>query len=253
MKTSSELKQLAKARLRGNFPISISVIILQILCLIPILFFSDLLQRNFNNYALNFIYGTFTGLLINALSHLLSCGCQYFFLNLSRNRELKCSNLFFGFKNPDTFIISFLATFIVQFIISLPINLIVYYLIRSNNISDAYSLLFYSQITIILIFILTLFFTFGFIFINFIIMDNPNIPALEAVKMSWRMTKGQKLHILYITLSFIPLALLCVLTLGIGLLWLLPYVHTTTAFLYRDTIGELNPPNEYIQEEANQF
>ncbi|KUH45897.1 hypothetical protein M2E15_3170 [Bacillus mycoides] len=41
--------------------------------------------------------------------------------------------------------------------------------------------------------------------------------------------KGHKLDLFLLWLSFIGWAILAILTLGIGFLWLSPYVGTTTA------------------------
>ena len=49
------------------------------------------------------------------------------------------------------------------------------------------------------------------------------------MKESKNLMKGYKLDLFLLWLSFIGWALLAILTLGIGFLWLSPYVSTTTA------------------------
>ncbi|SHI23495.1 Uncharacterized membrane protein [Sporobacter termitidis DSM 10068] len=66
----------------------------------------------------------------------------------------------------------------------------------------------------------------------FILTDNPDIGYGRALKLSMAMTYGQKWRIFVLYLSFIGWALLAVLTLGIGLLFLTPYITATTAQLY---------------------
>ena len=63
------------------------------------------------------------------------------------------------------------------------------------------------------------------------------------MKESIRLMKGNKGRSLYITLSFLPLAFLSVLTCYIGMIWLAPYMDMTMANFYRDIIGELNTPD----------
>jgi uncharacterized membrane protein len=41
-----------------------------------------------------------------------------------------------------------------------------------------------------------------------------------------------------LSLSFIGWALLCILTLGIGFLWLIPYINVSVAKFYQDIKGE---------------
>ena len=46
--------------------------------------------------------------------------------------------------------------------------------------------------------------------------------------------KGHKGRYFYISVSFLPLALLCLVTFGIGFLWLAPYMGMTFANFYVD-------------------
>jgi uncharacterized membrane protein len=66
----------------------------------------------------------------------------------------------------------------------------------------------------------------------YIIADNPNIGARQALKISMRMTQGYKWKIFVMYLSFIGWSLLCVLSLYIGFLWLVPYMELTMTNMY---------------------
>lgn len=66
----------------------------------------------------------------------------------------------------------------------------------------------------------------------YIIADNPNISAKQAMKISIRMTKGYKGSIFVMALSFIGWALLGILSLYIGYLWLVPYMQVTYTNMY---------------------
>ncbi len=66
----------------------------------------------------------------------------------------------------------------------------------------------------------------------FIIANNPDVKATEALKISMKMTNGYKMDIFVLFLSFIGWMLLCCLTLGIGLLWLTPYMNATYTNLF---------------------
>ena len=57
------------------------------------------------------------------------------------------------------------------------------------------------------------------------------------------MMHGNKGRFFYLQISFFGLALLCILTLGIGMLWLYPYMMTTEAFFYLDLTGEIDQPH----------
>jgi uncharacterized membrane protein len=71
----------------------------------------------------------------------------------------------------------------------------------------------------------------------YIIADDPSIKPQDALKKSKAMMNGYKEKLFYLYLRFILLAMLCILTLGIGFLWLIPYIHITMAKFYDDING----------------
>lgn len=68
----------------------------------------------------------------------------------------------------------------------------------------------------------------------YILSDEPTLAATEALAKSKKLMNGYKMKLFQLCLRFFLLALLCILTLGIGFLWLVPYVHTTMAMFYID-------------------
>lgn len=68
----------------------------------------------------------------------------------------------------------------------------------------------------------------------YILHDNPEIGAEEAICRSMKMMDGHKWRLFCLHLSFIGWWLLCILTLGIGTLWLAPYSQNSTAAFYED-------------------
>ncbi len=69
---------------------------------------------------------------------------------------------------------------------------------------------------------------------NFLLLDFPDKKAAGIIKDSFRLMKGSRKRLFFLQLSFIPLRLLCLLTLGIGSLWLEPYMHMTYTLFYLD-------------------
>jgi len=68
----------------------------------------------------------------------------------------------------------------------------------------------------------------------FIMADDSSINATDALKKSKQMMNGYKWKLFGLYLRFFGWALLCILTLGIGFLWLTPWAHVTTAHFYDD-------------------
>lgn len=68
----------------------------------------------------------------------------------------------------------------------------------------------------------------------FIIADDPTIGPLQAITKSKEMMRGHKWKLFLLHWRFLGWVLLCILTLGIGILWLVPYVSTSLAHFYED-------------------
>lgn len=69
---------------------------------------------------------------------------------------------------------------------------------------------------------------------EFISYDEPEISEAEALRRSRRMMKGHKWQLFCLELSFIGWILLSILSLGIGLLWVGPYISQSVAAFYED-------------------
>ena len=74
----------------------------------------------------------------------------------------------------------------------------------------------------------------------YIMRDNPELCNNAAIERSMQMMDGHKMRLFMLDLSFIGWALLCLLTLGIGYLWLGPYVSMSHAAFYEDLKAQQN-------------
>ncbi len=137
----------------------------------------------------------------------LSLGAAIFSLSMSRGKEARLEQIFQGFNNFSTAFITYLL--ILIYVLLWALLLIVPGIIAALG----YSMAFY------------------------ILADDPSIKPQDALKKSKGMMDGYKLKLFYLFLRFFLLALLCILTLGIGFFWLIPYVHVTMAKFYDDIKG----------------
>ena len=74
--------------------------------------------------------------------------------------------------------------------------------------------------------------TYEYAIIPYILADDAEISSKDAFKKAKQMMKGNKWRLFKLEFSFIGWFLLCVLTLGIGTLFLIPYVNAATAEFY---------------------
>lgn len=69
---------------------------------------------------------------------------------------------------------------------------------------------------------------------EFVLADRPDLAYNEAIEESMRLMQGNKWRLFVLDLSFLGWALLCILTLGIGYLFLAPYMEVAHAHFYAD-------------------
>lgn len=114
--------------------------------------------------------------------------------------------------------------------------------IFKNTFNDTYlkkllTVLFRGLITValtILFIVPGLIFNYSAYFANEIMSDNPNLKPMEAIKLSKKMVKGSRTELFVLDLSFMAWFLLCIITLGIATVYVLPYYNTTKALYYEN-------------------
>lgn len=134
----------------------------------------------------------------------MAYGISKFSLLLSRNEEARLEQIFDGFQNFQRNLITYVM--VVCYTILWTLCLIVPGIIAALS----YAMTFY------------------------ILYDDENISPADAIDKSKLMMNGHKLKLFYLCLRFLIWALLCVLTLGLGFLLLLPYMQITFAKFYED-------------------
>ena len=157
-------------------------------------------------------------------------------LNINRKEAFELKDLILPFTmQPDRFLTVNLILLLAEVLPSLPLTVLSY---RTETMESLFFSLAASLVQSLIGLILSLFFGLS----NYLLLDNPEMGAIESLKISFRLMKGNKGRYFYITLSFIPLTIACVFTCYIGLLWLEPYIANTMAHFYMDVTGEIDNP-----------
>lgn len=79
---------------------------------------------------------------------------------------------------------------------------------------------------------------FSYALTPYIIMDEPELTAKQAIARSCEIMQGRRWKLFCLYLSFIGWGILCLLTFGIGFLWLVPYMNASIAAFYEDVRAE---------------
>ena len=77
--------------------------------------------------------------------------------------------------------------------------------------------------------------SYSYAMLDYVLAENPDMNAREALAESRRIMRGNRWKLFCLQLSFFgPALLLCILTLGIGLIWFVPYQSATIAVFYEE-------------------
>ena len=232
---SASLKSTARNRLLGRFP--------RLMCA----FLLVGLVSYAANRLLNLVFPAYLNrpgvqipyyvsqIIVFLLLSVLSAGMNRLFLNLCRNQDYPLTDLFFGFSShPDRIIVANLLILLIAAACMLPfVGCMTAYVQTGSTFwlvpavaaglggiaADIYFMLCYALI-------------------GYLYADNPEKDALSLLRESRGLMRGNKGRLLYLYLSFIGLLLLGLLSLGIGLLWICPYLYTVLAYFYLDIIHE---------------
>lgn len=88
----------------------------------------------------------------------------------------------------------------------------------------------------------------------YIINDNPNMFAKEAVEKSAEIMNGHRWAFFWLQCTFLGWAFLSCFTLGIGMLWLIPYIQVSTVAFYDNLAGNKEievKKEETVEEDIN--
>ena len=132
----------------------------------------------------------------------LALGLAIYFLNFLKNEESNLNQLFEGFKNYGGVLVTYLLYSI--YILLWTLLFIIPGIIAQMK---------YSQVW-------------------FIMAEDSEISGNDALMKSKKMMDGFKMQYFLLALSFFGWILLAMLTCGIGLLWVIPYMQTSYAKFY---------------------
>lgn len=79
--------------------------------------------------------------------------------------------------------------------------------------------------------------SYSYAMTDYILTENPELTAKEAIEKSKDMMEGNRWRLFCLEISFFGWGILSLLTLGIGSLWLTPYMEASMAAFYREVSG----------------
>lgn len=246
MLSASEIRKQARTNLQGKWS---TVVLISLIYMAVSFVISS---------ASNFV--PFLGVALLIITVPLQYGLIYSFIKIYRNEEYSYGDLFTSAFNNFAKVWKVVGNQLLKLIV--PIILVavsvfiligglVFTVIATNTSSDS-STIFTILAGIFLIvgyiaYIASLIYLFVkdllYVLSYYIMHDNPNMTAKQIVEESERIMNGQRKSYFGLELSFFGWVLLAMLTFGIGIIFLMPYMQISIAIFYEDRIGKLNEGN----------
>ena len=154
-------------------------------------------------------------------------------LDISRDKQVKTGTMFlYPLKN------------IKLYLKLIVINILVYLILEALTYIPIIGIILYLAIAIYMIPVLGI--------LPYIIMDNEDIGIIEAVKRTMTVIKGNRVAYYALIFTFIGWYMLSILTLGMLIIWVLPYMSVAISNFYLSIIKEkeYNDATSGISNEA---
>lgn len=270
---TSKIKITAKQQLLGNYSLAIGSAVLMLVMLYAII---SLVSGAITAFALGSRVGSqgvtteqldalmvnpHNELMLNILSYIvmaivypviscISVGYMYICREISYGRKASTSDLFYVFKHhPDRIIIMSLILYALQMVLMLPSTIYEYKIVNVDSGGREFLIGVVTSIVGSVIFIIL---SMGLSQCYLIYLDDNEKGAVDCMKESLQMMKGNKWRYFYMQLSFIGYVLLMMVSLGIAGLWITPYMEMASVDFYRDLKGDLDdngPVNAPVDEQ----
>lgn len=226
-----ELKRIARENLTGHYKTPMGAFLMAGLITLAIeLPFSMLLQSEYATTFQTVLYYV-VDFLISLLGMVLSVGVSRIHLKLARQQETAVLQVFEPVRTrPDRYLIAGFLKLMLTFVAALPAGIGIAYAVLSPSVKAtglavvlglvSFALVVYIELKLALVF--------------FLMLDDEALSPVYALRLSASCMKHQLARLLYLELSFIGMYLLGILSLGIGLLWVIPYRTQTLTQFYLD-------------------
>ena len=227
--TSSELRRVARENLSGNWGISVGVALVAAILGGNMVGVGSNLNYNINENTVRNLPPVFWTVLLPLascagilsltaliLGGVVELGYAKFLLKQHDKKELQFSDLFSQFDRFGT------------------------------GFAQQFLRILYTTLWTLLFIIPGIVKSLSYAMTPFILEDHPEMTASEAIKASMKLMDGHKMDLFILGLSFIGWSLLACLTMGIGYLFLTPYINAAYAAFYRNISGQRQEARSYV-------
>ncbi|WP_270942028.1 DUF975 family protein [Romboutsia lituseburensis] len=225
MRNFSEIKSTSREQLLDNWKLPVLFTFLILVLYGVSVYFDDDISN----------FGIAITLTISILVGILSIFLTNILLNIAKYNEVK------SIKIPLKKFLRIIGASILVFV---PMFILIFLVV----IGSIFGLIGITDSFIPILIIIIVIYAFCFIaglylsFISYLILDDNKI--FKSIKYSFSYMKGNLLKTIWLCITFIPWMLLTVITLGLGLLYVGPYLQLVYINYYLELKNEFNTKNE---------
>jgi len=238
-KSIREIKRIARGNLTMRYRVPMTAFLLSsLVAMIIDSPFSNMFQQNPNTatYLIYLAASILSGLIISLFTY----GHINVQLKIARLGKPDTRDIFKVFKyQPDRYILGTLLLALNIIVAALPFFLFSlindYLLASSTNMLTVFNACLLIAMVITCIYVLI-----SLIYLPFLLVDRTDLKIMECYKKARELSSGNMKFLIKMVLSFLGWMIISALSLGIGYLWVVPYMVATFTATYLEAIGELD-------------
>ncbi len=195
------------------------------------------------------ILDLFLSFLLTILAKMLQAGQYFLSLNIARYNRVSVSDLFLAFRydSGKAFKLSAILS-LIDTLCTAPLMVAFSYLLYSGALVISFSqeipvqkICLYLLSGFAGMIVLEILVVFPFSQALYLYIDHQEYSAAECISKSFALMRGHKLDYLKMHLSLIGYFALCILSLGLGIFWVMPYMNVCRANFYMSVSGTYKP------------
>ena len=249
MQSSSELRKKARDILPGSYSMFVlamgasfflTTILNRFLVLFPAL----------PGFALAYAEDTVLSFFSTLLLAMLRTGLLFMALNVARRGRASLSDLFLAFRyDPGRAAALCAVLALIETVVTFPMDYVVYSWVARgfialpglSAISGPGAIAAAFAVSLLISLFLAVVISFPFSQAVFLYIDHQEYSAIQCLAESRDLMRGHILEYTRLHLDFIGYFALCVISFGLGLLWVLPYLNVTRSGYYMQLTGNYHP------------
>ncbi len=247
-RTSAELKRLSREHLNGHWGFAIGVNLLLGLITSTVLMPFYILLLLSGQGMVQFLTYMVAVVIVGAASIVMQCGIVRIYLGFARRQPVTLGMMFREFsKRSDRYVLAYFLLLAIEFVCILP-GIVCWSIgvMAGMVLAAAIGVILYFAGLVIVVMV-SLRLALAFI----LLVDHSDMGIMEAFRESSQLMEGNKGRLFYIYLSFLGLSLLGMLSCGIGMFWIMPYITQVGVNFYRDVTGELDQGHSVDQSQIS--